>query len=121
MRKERKELEPNIEPAEKFYEIVTLNTLHGHVYGADERKEIDRLMKARKRLLKRVAEIDARLSQIEKEGAAIKGHCTASKEQLRVAANQYAAKLHEAECLELGSKFHFDMARAQMRKLRRWS
>jgi hypothetical protein len=34
---------------QKFYEIVTLNTLNGHVYSPGERWEIDRLMKARKR------------------------------------------------------------------------
>ena len=32
----------------------------GHRYSTEELKEIDRLVKARKRLLKRVAEIDAR-------------------------------------------------------------
>ena len=76
-------------------------------------------MKARKRLVKRVAEIDLRLSQIQKAGAVIKRHCTASPEEIRAAANECAARLHEAECLELGSKFHFDMASEQVRKLRR--
>src|SRR6478672_2127234 len=61
LRKERKGLEPDIEPCEKFYEVVTLNTLHGHIYS--ERKEIDSILSARKKLLKRVAEIDSRLAQ----------------------------------------------------------
>jgi hypothetical protein len=55
LRKERSTLEPDIEPAQKFYEVVTLNTMHGHAYSLEERQEIDRLLKARKRLLKRAS------------------------------------------------------------------
>jgi hypothetical protein len=102
LRKERKQLEPDIEPAERFYEIVTLNTLNGHRYSDDERKEIDGLMKARKRLLKRVAEIDAELGRIQREGIAIKKHCTATADAIRAEAAAHAKKLHQDECYKLG-------------------
>lgn len=103
-------MEPDIEPAEKFYEAITLNTLHGHIYTADERREIDRLLKARKRLLKRVAEIDSRLLRIQTEGVAIKKHCTASADEISAEALKHAKQLHDAECLELGMRFAKDAA-----------
>jgi len=102
LRKERKQLEPDIPHVEKFYEIVTLNTLHGHRYSDEERKEIDSLMKARKRLLKRLAEIDTQLAEIQKEGAIIKRHCHASADEIRSAASAYAKKLYDEECYKLG-------------------
>jgi len=61
LRNERVGLESERPDAEKFYETVTLDTLHGRVWSAAEGKEIDPLMKARKRLLKRLAEIETEL------------------------------------------------------------
>ena len=102
LRKERHQLEPDIPHMEKFYEVVTLNTLNGHRYGDEERKEIDLLMKARKRLLKRIAEIDAQLDGIQKDGATIKRHCQASSDEIRAEAQIHAKRLHEFDCVKLG-------------------
>jgi chromosome segregation ATPase len=117
LRKERKALEPDIKHAQRFYEIVTLNTLHGHIYSAVERKEIDSLLKARKKLLKRVAEIDLRLAEIQKDGAVIKRHCPATPEEIRAAAHEYEAELDRAEALMAGCKHFLDEAKATLRTL----
>lgn len=119
LRKERAELEPDIPHVEKFYETVTLATLNGHVFDPEERNEIDHLLKACKRLLKHVAEIDSRLAQIQRDGATIKRYCTASPEEIRAAVREYAAELDRAEALSHGSKFVADSTKAELRKARR--
>jgi transposase len=96
LRKERSKLEPDIEPAQRFYETITLNTLHGHVFSPAQRQEIDPLLKASKKLLKRVAEIDARLVKIHKEGAVIKRHCFASDAEIRAEVPKYEKELDDA-------------------------
>jgi DNA repair exonuclease SbcCD ATPase subunit len=105
LRKERKPLEEERPHAERFYEIVTLNTLDGHIYSQDERKEIDRLMRKRKRLLKRLAEIDRELERIQREGVAIRKHCSASAEAIRKEAGKHAEHLREAEHLKIYDEF----------------
>ncbi|HBF60395.1 MAG TPA: hypothetical protein DDW48_02795 [Methyloceanibacter sp.] len=111
LRVERAELERDLAPAEEFYRVMTSNTLGGRVWTAEERKEIDRLMRDRKRLLKRVAEIDKQLAQIQKEGAAIKKYCAATNEEIRAEADSYAKRLDEDKAFELGLK--------EMAKMRR--
>lgn len=102
LRKERQQLEPNIEPAEEFYRVMTGATMAGQVWSAEERKEIDQLLKQRKRLLKRVAEIDARLVAIQAEGVAIKKHCQGSADEIRAEAAKHAKHLQDNEAFELG-------------------
>lgn len=104
LREERAKLQTDRSHAEQFYETVTLETLQGRVWMADERKQIDPLLKARKRLLKRLAEIDKQLLHIQREGAAIKKHCTASADEIRAAVAKHVKELHDAETLELGMK-----------------
>jgi hypothetical protein len=117
LRKERAGLETEHPDAEKFYETVTLDTLHGRVWSAEERKQIDPVLKARNRLLKRVAKIDAELARIQHEGVAIKKHCTASADEIRAEAAKHVKKLHDAETLELGMKLARN-ARFQRKMLR---
>jgi hypothetical protein len=57
---------------------LTEKVLHGHQYGAAERKKIDRLMRRREILLKRFGRIERDLAAIERAGAVIKKHCTAT-------------------------------------------
>ena len=113
LRKERAKLEPELPHAEKFYQVVMVNMGTGRRYSDDELKEIDRLMKARKRLLKRVAEIDARLSVIAKEGAIIKKHCTATTEEIRAAANAHAEELRNKEAYALGVELALAQAKGK--------
>src|SRR4026209_1614867 len=58
VRKERAELESSIAHAEEFYQVITTAVRNGHVWSLDERKEIDRLLRDRKRPLKRQTAID---------------------------------------------------------------
>ncbi len=64
--------------------VVTQNVLHGVQYSAEQRKEIDDLMRQRERLLKRFAKVEASLAAIEKDGTIIKKHCTASPDARRL-------------------------------------
>jgi chromosome segregation ATPase len=109
LRKERAGIEPELPLAEKFYEAIMTNIRTGHRYSADELKEIDKLMRQRKRLLKRVAEIDAELARIQTEGVTIKKHCAATAEAIRAEAEKHAKHLDDLEALKLGMKFHEHM------------
>jgi hypothetical protein len=75
VRKERAELEPSIPH-------ITTAVRNGHVWSADERKEIDRLLRDRKRLLKRMTAIGKQLERIQREGTAIKKHCAATADEI---------------------------------------
>jgi hypothetical protein len=104
LRKEREQLEPDIKGAAQFYDTFTGATINGHAWTQEERKEIDRLLRMRRRVLKRANEIDARLAVIQHEGVAIKKHSTASADEIRVEAEKHAKRLHDAELEELGRK-----------------
>jgi chromosome segregation ATPase len=101
LRKERAKLEPDIEVAQRFYETITLNSLRGHQYTAEQRKEITPLLNSAKQLLKRVEDIDKELAKIHKEGAIIKKHCSAGADEIRSAALEYGKKLDEAEAARI--------------------
>ena len=113
LRKERAELEPNVRPAEQFYEAITLSTLHGHAYSAEDRKDIDRLLKARKRLLNRLAAIDRTLAEIAKEGAIIKPHCQASPDEIRGLVGKYQKEMPNKGAFELGLRLMVSDERAK--------
>ena len=100
VQKERAELEPSIPHAEEFYQVITTAVRNGHVWSADERKEIDRLLRDRKRLLKRMTAIDKQLERNQREGAAIKKHCTATADQIRAEAHKHAKKLDQGVTMQ---------------------
>ena len=102
--RERAELEPSIPHAEEFYQVITTAVRNGHVWSPDQRKEIDRLLRDRKRLLKRMTTIDKQLERIQREGAAIKKHCTATAEEIRAEAAAHAKTLDQKWALDLMSK-----------------
>ena len=58
LRKEHEELAAEAAHANHFYESITLKSLAGHQYSPSERKEIDHLLQARNRLLKRMAHVE---------------------------------------------------------------
>jgi hypothetical protein len=120
LRKEREALAAQAVDANKFYENVTLNSLHGHKYTAAERKKIDGLMKARERLLKRMAKIDADLAVIQRDGVVIKRHCSASADEVQAAINAFKEKLDRAETMALGLEYaHRHAMKEAKAKLRR--
>jgi len=102
LKKDRAGLEPDRAAAEEFYEIFTSATMAGRVWTIEERKEIDGLLRRRRRLLKRVAKIDTELAIIQREGVAIKKHCAASPDEIRAEADKHAKELQDAENHELG-------------------
>jgi hypothetical protein len=122
LRKEKETMAIDQIQANQFYEIVTQKTLHGHRYSAPERKEIDGLMRARERLLKRLAKVEADLATIAKDGAIIKKHCTATPDEIQAAIKAYKQELSEAEAMVLGLEFALkEQMRPAKAKLRRLS
>jgi hypothetical protein len=121
LRTEHAKLAAEAVHANQFYETVTLNTLRGHQFNAEKRKEIDRLMKARERLSRRMTKIEADLVVIQKDGAVTKKHCSATHDEVQEAIRAYKQKLHDAECLVLGMDFvrqeSLKEAKAQLRRL----
>lgn len=108
--------------ANQFYAILTQNTLAGHQYSATERKEIDRLLRQRERVLARVTKIEAALVAIQKDGAVIKKHCDASPAEMQAAIRAFKEKFHDAECLVLGMEVaQRESLREAKAKLRRLS
>jgi chromosome segregation ATPase len=121
LRKESKALVAEAEAANRFYEVVTQSVLHGVQYSAEQRKEIDDLMRQRERLLKRFAKVEASLAAVEKEGAIIKKHCTASPDEIQAAIRAYKTELRDAEALvfglELAANDELKRAKAALRRL----
>jgi hypothetical protein len=121
LRKEGKVLVAEAEAANQFYEVVTQNALHGFQYSAEQRKEIDDLMRQRERLLKRLAKVEASLAAIEKDGIIIKKHCTASPDEIQAAIWAYKTELRDAEALvfglELAANDELKRAKAALRRL----
>jgi hypothetical protein len=121
LRKERKKLALEAIDADRFYESVTQSVMHGHQYSETERKEIDRLMRARARLLKRMSKVDRTLAAIQRDGVIIKKHCAASANEIQAAIKAHKREQYDAECLALGMEFHHTAqireAKAKLRRL----
>ncbi len=97
------------------------STAAGHKYSRDERKKIDRLLRARKKLLKRSDKVEALLAQIERDGAIVKKHCGASPEQIQAAIKAFQKELDRARALVLGSEYGLYRAKKDLRRLSRES
>ncbi len=117
LRKEKAELDPEVKAAEQFYEQIMSSTVLGHKYSAAERKDIDRLLRARKKLLKRSEKVDALLAQIQREGAIIKKHCDASLAQVQAAIKAFQKKLERAQAGVAAYEFHLYIAKQDLRRL----
>ena len=117
LKKEQAVLAPEIADADEFYETINSKVLMGHKYSAGERKEIDNLMRARKRLHKRFAKIKTDLKQIQKSGAVIKKHCSASAAEIRGAAKKHQAALEHAQQGVMGAEFVVYRMKADLRRL----
>ena len=117
LRKEREALATDKMAADEFYEIVTQQTLHGHQYSDSERKEIDGLMKKREHLLRRLAKVEGDLATIQKDGAVIKKHCSATPDEIQAAVKAYKLELSDAEAQMLGLEFVYKEAKAAFRRM----
>jgi hypothetical protein len=117
LRKEREKLLTDYPHVEQFYETVTQNALQGYKYSAEERKEIDRLMQERERLLKRFATVERALAMIEKDGGVIKKHCTATPDEIQAAIKAHKEELRDAEAFALGAELGMVEGKAALRRL----
>jgi small-conductance mechanosensitive channel len=121
LRKEREKLTAEAVYADQFYERITQNALHGHQYAPAERKEIDGLMRQRRQLLERLAKIDGDLATIQKDGAIIKKHCSATPDEIQAAIQAFKKTHHDAKCLVAGLEFaageQLREAKAALRRL----
>ena len=117
LRKEQDALTADAAAAAKFYEIITSNALQGKHYSPSERKEIDTLMRQRDRLLARMAKIETDLAAIQRDGAVIKKHCSATPAQVQAAIKAYQQKLDDAEARAVGAEYMLNDAKAKLRRL----
>ena len=110
LRKERAKQEPDLEAVRWVHKTMFLADLAGDRYGGFDMEktspqEINSRYREAGKILKRVAEMNSRLDQIQREGVAIKKHCTASKVEIRAEAEKHAKHLHERDALEMFDKF----------------
>jgi len=121
LRKEKVEAEPELKEAEEFYRIVMTAQLEGRKFSIVERKEIDPLLRKRKRLLKRDEKVASLLARIQKDGTVIRKHCGASQAEIQVAIREHRKALERAEKLVIGSELMAEQAKQAKRDLRRLS
>jgi hypothetical protein len=125
LRKERDALAAEAVHADRFYETISSNALAAGpggitaLYSTAERKEIDRLMRQRERLLKRLAAVNRILARIQKDGVVIKKHCAATPDEVQAAIKAHQAERDKAEAEMLGLEFAQHMGRKAKAKLRR--
>jgi chromosome segregation ATPase len=117
LRKEKDALTADAAEANRFYEVVTTNTLQGRQYSASERKEIDTLLRQRDRLVARLAKIETDLATIQRDGIAIKKHCSATPDKIQAAIKAYKQKLDDADAQAVGGEYMLKEAKAKLRRL----
>ena len=118
LQKEKAWLKPELEAADTFYRTVTTAALEGRRYPAERRKEIYRLLTTkRERLIARGRKADADLARIQKDGAVIQKHCTASPDEVQAAIRRYKKELAEAEAMMVGAEHVWKMAKSELRRL----
>lgn len=107
-------------------ELVLANQIHEDIkrgaLGAD-RKKIDRLWNFRDRMVTRLAKIEADLATIQRDGAAIRKHCTATGAEIQAAIRAFKQRYRDADSLVLGMEFvqreQLRKAKAKLRRLSR--
>ena len=117
LRKEKKHLQPELKAAEQFHSRWMITVADGRRFSRKDRLEIDQLLRARKRLLKRVKQVDATLARIGKEGAIIKRHCDASPDEIQAAIKAFQQEIEKAQAAVLGAEFFLYRAKADLRRL----
>jgi hypothetical protein len=78
-------------------------------------------MRARDRLLKRMSKVERDLAAIQRDGAAIKKHCTATAAEIQTAIKAHKREQYDAKCLALGVEYalkeRIREAKAKLRRL----
>ena len=117
LRKEKKRLQPELKAAEEIHSGWMIAVTDRRRFSREERLEINQLLRARKRLLKRAKHVDAKLARIEREGAIIKKHCGASPDEIQAAIKAYQKKLERARAMVLGSEYMLEQAKQELKQL----
>ncbi len=105
LREEKAGLDQDLKGAENFYRWFTTASLDGQKFSAEEKMDIDRLLPARERLIKRAKKVDVTLARIAKDGAAIKKHCDSSPAEIQAAIRKYKKALRDDEMAAAGADF----------------
>jgi hypothetical protein len=70
----------------------------------------------------RMAKVESDLAAIQKDGAVIKKHCSATPDEVQAAIRAFKEKFHEAEAMSLGMEFGLrEQLKEVKAKLRRLS
>ncbi len=117
LRKENRTLTSDLEKAEEFYAAITGNVLGRRKDSAADRREIDHLLRLRNRLLKRAAKIKADLGRIQKDGAIIKKHCTATDGEIQEAIRDYKKELEHAELMVQWADMALKLVKSELRRV----
>jgi hypothetical protein len=117
LRKEKAQLESEIEATSAVYRAITTMSLHGHQFPPAERKGVDQFLSSRNHVVKRLKKVDAALARIQKDGTAIKKHCNASPNEIQRAIRQYKKQLDEAEAVVFGAAGMLACAKEELRRL----
>jgi multidrug efflux pump subunit AcrA (membrane-fusion protein) len=80
------------------------------------RRKCDKVVKMRKTMQKRTAEIETRLAKLNRDGAEIKKHCTSSDDEIQAEIRAYRQRAAEVQSEAAATEF---MASEQRKNLRR--
>ena len=85
--------------------------------SAKEYRELSRLMKDRKKAKARLARIEALLKRVQTDGASIRKHVDATKQEIQQAIKDYQERLDKAEKMIQGIDFSVSMAKREFARL----
>ncbi len=118
--KDRKaELASQVKEANQFYKVVMDNITHGHKYTLAQQAEIAGLLRRREQVLAEVEGLDSRLAEIQREGAIVKKHCTATPAEIQAAIKAYQHELGTRQAMVALMQAQIKEAKAQLRHLSR--
>ena len=122
LRQERKEIESMLaKTAEWAAGAVRLATGPAEMkragVTAQEYRDLSVLMVDRKKAKARLDRIDALLSRVQKDGAVIRKHVTATEKEIQQAIKDYQGRLDKAEKMIIGVDFSVSMAKREFARL----
>ena len=116
LREEKSDLDKAWDHLEPIYQDWMQAIGLGHRLTKDDKHKVDKIVKMRKTMQKRAAEIETRLAKLNRDGAAIKKHCTSSDDECQAEIRAYRRRAAEVRSEAAATEF---MASEQRKKLRR--
>jgi chromosome segregation ATPase len=102
LREELTVLSPEVPTVKEFRDKMALAALNHHPWTEQQRKEINQLLRQARQLMDRVEAINKDLARIQREGLAIKRHCSATKDAIQAEAAKHKKHLTDLKHLEIG-------------------